>query len=176
MSYVSQTLAENEDVVLRAHFNWTFHVAPTFWFLLGLAPLVVLAAGQNIKEVPFEELKIGYWMSFFSLFIGSILLLNHLIYLWTTEIVVTSFRFVFKTGLIARSTKEVSLNKLEEIQMEQSVLGRVFGYGKIILRGTGVGVIELPNLDNPVELRREIESAKARLRVSSMEEHMGMGD
>ncbi len=176
MSYVSQTLAENEDVVLRAHFNWTFHIGATFWFLLGLAPIIVLATGQNIKDVPFEELKIGYWMSCFTLLIGSILLLNHLIYLWTTEIVVTSFRFVYKTGLIARSTKEVSLNKLEEIQMEQSVLGRIFGYGKIILRGTGVGVIELPNLDNPVELRREIESAKARLRASSMEEHMGMGD
>ncbi len=176
MSYVSQTLAENEDVVLRAHFNWTFHIGPTLWFLLGLAPVIALAAGQNIKDISFEELKIGYWMSLFTLLIGSILLLNHLIYLWTTEIVVTSFRFVYKTGLIARSTKEVSLNKLEEIQMEQSVLGRLFGYGKIILRGTGVGVIELPNLDNPVELRREIESAKARLRVSSMEEHMGMGD
>ncbi len=176
MSYVSQTLADNENIVERAHFNWTFHVGATFWFLLGLLPLLAMIAEQRLLGLSFEELQFGYWGGLFTLVIGSMILLGHLIYLWTTEIVVTTYRFVYKTGLISRSTKEVSLNKIEEIQMEQSVFGRLFGYGRMILRGTGVGVIELPNLDNPVRLRRTIESAKARLRNQTTEERLGDAD
>lgn len=176
MSYVSQTLADNENIVERAHFNWTFHVVTMFWFLLSFVPLIGLIAVQRETNMPFQELQFGYWGSFFCLLIGSLILLAHLVFLWTTEIVVTSYRFVYKTGLVSRSTKEVSLNKIEEIQLEQSVFGRMFGYGRMVLRGTGVGVIELPDLDNPVQLRRTIESAKARLRNLSQDERTGDAD
>jgi uncharacterized membrane protein YdbT with pleckstrin-like domain len=98
---------------------------------------------------------------------GGLILLSHLIVLWTTEIAVTTYRFVYKTGFISRKTQEVSLNKIEEIVLEQSVWGRVFGYGKLTIRGTGVGVIELPDIDNPIEVRRIIELAKAELRRTS---------
>ncbi len=82
----------------------------------------------------------------------------------TTEIVVTTYRFVYKTGLISRNTQEVSLNKIEEITLHQSIWGRILGYGKLVLRGTGVGVIELPNLDNPIYIRKMIENTKSALR------------
>ena len=82
----------------------------------------------------------------------------------TTEIVVTTFRFVYKRGLISRDTKEVSLNKIEEITLHQTIWGRILNYGKLVMRGTGVGVIELPDLDDPIQLRRIIENARSKLR------------
>ncbi|MGV6800623.1 MAG: PH domain-containing protein [bacterium] len=170
MSYVSLTLADDESIITRANFNWTYNVASIFWFTIGLVPLVLFLFGQFYLDKPYQDLKIGYWISFLSAFLGSMILLAHMIELWTTEIVVTTYRFVFKTGLISRDTKEVSLNKLEEISLHQSIWGRIFGYGKLILRGTGVGVIELPNIDSPVELRQVIETAKANLRRTSTEE------
>ncbi|HBK91431.1 MAG TPA: hypothetical protein DDZ68_07155, partial [Parvularcula sp.] len=75
-----------------------------------------------------------------------------------------------------RNTQEVSLNKIEEITLHQSVWGRVFGYGRLILRGTGVGKIELPNVDNPIEIRRVIEMAKADLRKETSEDNRGDDD
>ncbi len=79
----------------------------------------------------------------------------------------TTYRFVFKRGLISRDTQEVSLGKIEEITLHQSIWGRFLGYGQLVLRGTGVGVITLPDLDDPIRLRKIIENAKSALRQDS---------
>jgi len=176
MSYVSKTLADDEHLITRANFNWTYSFWNVFFFLLGLAPLVVFIIGQVITGKSSADLMTGYIAALVAAFFGSLILLLHMVELWTTEIVVTTYRFVYKTGLISRDTKEVSLNKIEEIQLSQSIFGRIFGYGSLILRGTGVGVIELPAIDNPIDLRRTIESAKSNLRRYSRDELSGDAD
>jgi len=164
--YVEKTLASDEEVVHRANFNWTYSFFPVMWFALGAATIVLFFYIQYPAGVPYEELRIGWWFAWTGFGCGTLILLNHLIVLWTTEIVVTTYRFVYKTGLISRNTQEVSLNKIEEITLHQSVWGRLLGYGKLVLRGTGVGVITLPDLDNPIHLRRIIENTKSALRTS----------
>jgi len=166
MSYVKKTLAVNEEIIHRAHFNWTYSFFPVFWFVLGAGSVVFFGYIQYGVGVPLDELRTGWWAAIVAGAAGSIILARHLIILVTTEIVVTTTRFVYKRGLIARDTKEVSLNKIEEITLHQTVLGRIFGYGQLIMRGTGVGVIELPDLDNPINLRRIIENARSSLRAS----------
>ncbi len=168
MSYVAKTLAGGEEIIHRANFNWTYSFFPVMWFSLGAATLALFAYIQFVAKVPFEELRIGWWSAGIAGFAGGMILLNHLIILITTEIVVTTYRFVYKTGLISRNTQEVSLNKIEEITLHQTVMGRFLGFGKLVLRGTGVGVITLPDLDNPINLRRIIENAKSALRTSRL--------
>ena len=162
--YVEKTLAGGEEILHRANFDWTYSFFPMLWFALGGSSVALIFFAQFAAEVPFEELKVGWWSSAVAGVCGAIILLNHLIVLMTTEIVVTTFRFVYKTGLVARHTQEVSLNKIEEITLEQSIWGRFLSYGKLVLRGTGVGVITLPDLDDPIGLRRIIENAKSALR------------
>ncbi|WP_425408683.1 PH domain-containing protein [Hyphococcus sp.] len=167
--YVEKTLAGGEDIIHRANFNWTYSFFPVFWFSLGAASLALIFFVQYAAGVPFEELKVGWWSAGVATACGAIILLNHMIILITTEIVVTTYRFVYKKGLISRDTQEVSLNKIEEITLHQSIWGRFLGYGKLILRGTGVGVITLPDLDNPITLRKIIENAKSALRSDQRE-------
>jgi uncharacterized membrane protein YdbT with pleckstrin-like domain len=81
-----------------------------------------------------------------------------------TEIAVTSDRFVRKTGLIAIRTEEVSLDKIEEVTVVESILGRIFGYGQLHVRGTGMGDIDCRIVDDPVRLRREIQTAREGLK------------
>ncbi|MEZ5919921.1 MAG: PH domain-containing protein [Parvularculaceae bacterium] len=162
--YVEKTLAPGEDIVYRANFNWTYSFFPVFWFALGSAPVVMYLMLQYGQGVPAEDLRAGWYFVGGGFIAGSVILINHMIKLWTTEFVVTNSRFVFKTGLLARHTQEVSLNKIEEIKLQQSVWGRLFGYGSLSLHGTGVGLIKLPNIDNPIHVRRIIETAKADLR------------
>ena len=162
--YVEKTLAGGEEIIHRANFNWTYSFFPVFWFSLGAAVLAMFFFIQYAAEVPFEELRVGWWSAIVAAASGSLILLNHLIILVTTEIVVTTYRFVYKTGLLSRHTQEVSLNKIEEITLNQTVWGRLLGYGQLILRGTGVGVITLPDMDDPIRLRRIIETAKSSLR------------
>ena len=162
--YVEQTLAASEEVIYRANFNWTYSFIPTLWCVIGLSPVLLLALSQFAAGVPFSELMIGWGFAAGAAFVGLLILLFHLIIIWTTEIVVTTFRFVYKRGLIARNTQEVSLNKIEEITLRQSIWGRFFNYGELVMRGTGVGVIKLPAIDNPIQVRKIIENARSKLR------------
>ena len=146
-------------------FQLDVQLFPVFWFSLGAAPLAMFFFIQFAAEVPFDELRFGWYSAITAAAAGSLILINHVIVLITTEIAVTTFRFVFKTGLVSRHTQEVSLNKIEEITLHQTVWGRLLSYGKLVLRGTGVGVITLPDLDDPIRLRRIIENAKSALRT-----------
>jgi len=167
--YVEKTLAGGEEILHRANFNWTYSFFPVMWFAMGAASVALIFFTQFAAEVPFENLRTAWWSALTGLTAGSLILLNHIVILVTTEIVVTTYRFVFKRGLVSRNTQEVSLSKIEEITLQQSVWGRILSYGKLVLRGTGVGVIELPDLDDPIGLRKIIENAKSALREDQRE-------
>ena len=92
--------------------------------------------------------------------LGIFIAFERLIKKWTTEIVVTNYRFIVKTGWIARQTQEVSLDKIEEINLKQTFWGRVWGYGTLNVRGTGIGDIQLPNIDDPVHLHKALQDAR----------------
>lgn len=165
--YVEKTLASDEKIVYEANFNWTFNVEAWMWVVVGALTMLFYVWMQFSVGIPFRDLIVGWWLAGASLGFAMLLLIVHYIYLYTTEIIVTTFRLVFKTGWISRNTQEVSLNKIEEVTLDQSIWGRLFGFGKLVIRGTGVGVIDLPNLDNPIEVRKIIENARANLRQGS---------
>ena len=58
---------------------------------------------------------------------------------WTTEIDVTNRRIVYKCGLIKRHTVEMNMDKVESVDVDQSIFGRLLNYGDITIRGTGEG-------------------------------------
>lgn len=134
MSYVKETLGADESVVYTAEFHWLYTFGAILWMTVGLI-----------------------------IIIGPIIGIAMLIRKWTTEMAVTSRRFIYKRGWIARHTEEITLGKIEEINLNQSMLGRLFGYGQLRLSGTGVGEISLPAIDDPLGLRRAIDAAKAKL-------------
>lgn len=72
---------------------------------------------------------------------------------WSTEVVITSDRLIYKRGWIARHVEEIGLNRMEEVVLDQTVIGRLLGYGRIVVAGTGRGIIRLPGwLADPVVL------------------------
>jgi len=79
----------------------------------------------------------------------------------TTEIAVTSERLVYKKGLIARHVGELNIDRIEGVSVRQGVLGRMLGFGRVCIRGMGVGEVLLPPIEEPIEFRRAIQKAKA---------------
>jgi uncharacterized membrane protein YdbT with pleckstrin-like domain len=75
---------------------------------------------------------------------------------WTTEIDVTDRRIVYKRGFIRRHTVEMNMDKVESVDVDQSILGRMLNYGDITIRGTGVGIEPLHNIDAPLEFRNQV--------------------
>ncbi len=75
---------------------------------------------------------------------------------WTTETDVTTLRVVHKTGFISRETFEMSLDKVESVDVDQSVFGRIFGWGDITIRGVGEGVERIRMIGSPLQFRNHI--------------------
>lgn len=93
--------------------------------------------------------------------IGLVVAIPMMIRKWTTEIGVTSHRFVEKKGLIALNTSEVALPNIEGVKVEQGIWGRLLGYGHLRIEGTGVDAVEIPDIANPVAFRAALETAKS---------------
>jgi uncharacterized membrane protein YdbT with pleckstrin-like domain len=74
----------------------------------------------------------------------------------TTEIVVTDKRIIHKVGLIARQTEEMNISKIETVEVEQGIFGRIFDYGTVLIIGVGASWEPLKFVASPLELRNAI--------------------
>lgn len=127
MSYVSLTLAPREVVLARGQFHWTYSFMSWAWLLL---------AG---------------W-----LLIGIAVFFSRQMRKWTTELVVTNRRFIYKRGFISRRTDEFNAARIHAITLEQSLLGRILGYGTLNVRGVDIGDFGLPAIAKPIEFRKAL--------------------
>src|SRR5580698_2720361 len=75
---------------------------------------------------------------------------------WTTETDVTNLRVVHKTGFIKRRTFEMSLDKVESVDVDQSILGRLLNYGNVTVRGVGEGAETIHTIASPLDFRNHI--------------------
>ncbi|MEW6766506.1 MAG: PH domain-containing protein [Pseudomonadota bacterium] len=75
---------------------------------------------------------------------------------WTTETDVTNMRVVHKEGFIKRRTFEMSLDKVESVDVDQSIPGRIFGWGDVTIRGVGEGKEVIKFIGSPIEFRNHI--------------------
>jgi uncharacterized membrane protein YdbT with pleckstrin-like domain len=78
----------------------------------------------------------------------------------TTEIAITTSRLIYKRGLVARYVGEISIDRIEGVNVLQGFWGRIFDYGRVVVRGMGVGEVILPPLSRPVIFRKAIEKAR----------------
>jgi uncharacterized membrane protein YdbT with pleckstrin-like domain len=75
---------------------------------------------------------------------------------WTTETDVTNLRVVHKTGFIKRRTFEMSLDKVESVDVNQSILGRILNYGDVTILGVGEGKETIRTIASPLAFRNFI--------------------
>tara|TARA_B100001248_G_scaffold249269_1_gene222333 strand:+ start:401 stop:808 length:408 start_codon:yes stop_codon:yes gene_type:complete len=131
MSYVEKTIGKNETIIYRVEFHWTYSLI-AFLYLLVLG--IVL--------------------------IGIFIFLKMMINKWTTERVLTNERYIQKIGWIRRDTEEISLDRVEEVNLTQSLLGRIFGFGTVDLSGTGSGKIILKYIDEPLVFQKHLNNQR----------------
>lgn len=86
--------------------------------------------------------------------LGLILWLVVFIRYKTTELAFTNKRVIAKFGFVSRRTFELNTNKIESVQVEQSVLGRIFDYGTLVISGAGNPQAPILGISKPMEFRR----------------------
>ncbi len=75
-----------------------------------------------------------------------------------TELGVTNKRVICKTGIISRKSEEMKLASIETVEIDQGILGRIFGYGNIHISGRGISDVVLRAVKDPMAVKRAIES------------------
>ncbi len=105
-----------------------------------------------------------HWTVFVSLKALLTLFISPLVARATSEFAVTNRRVIIKVGLVSRKTVELNLEKVESIGVEQSVLGRILGYGTIVVVGTGGTKEPFLHIADPMGFRRAVNLATEALR------------
>jgi uncharacterized membrane protein YdbT with pleckstrin-like domain len=72
---------------------------------------------------------------------------------------VTNRRVIYKKGLVRRQTNEMNMDKVESVQVKQSIVGRILDYGTVTILGTGEGFETLRTIASPIALRNSITGA-----------------
>ena len=113
--------------------------------------------GHLIKdESVVHETKL-HWVIFFTW--KSILTLTIYAWMkrWLSEFVITNRRIVIKEGFIARRTFEMNLSKIETVNVDQTVMGRILNYGSITIIGTGGTTETFHNISRPMIFRQRFQ-------------------
>jgi uncharacterized membrane protein YdbT with pleckstrin-like domain len=150
VSYVKSVLQPGESIRAIGKLHWIIF---TRAFVLLAAGLVLLIYGGTLSQRLGRLVELVGWLA---LALGVLALLHAWFIRWITELAVTNYRVIYKRGFLSRYTVEMHMNKIETIDVEQSILGRLLGFGTIRLRGTGQGIENLRQIAAPLELRSAI--------------------
>jgi uncharacterized membrane protein YdbT with pleckstrin-like domain len=152
MRYVRRVLQPGETIVYTTKLHWIVFSRAIFLLIICVV-LAIAAWSQTDKQNISLALAIAAAIfvllalaSAFSAFVRRV----------TTELAITDRRVIYKVGLISRHTIEMNRRQVESVDVDQSIFGRMIGYGTIIIRGTGGSLEPMRQIDSPLTFRNYI--------------------
>jgi uncharacterized membrane protein YdbT with pleckstrin-like domain len=149
MSYVQRVLQPGEEIRHVASIHWIVYWPGTLTLIVAIVIYGYAHIGQHATgflDVVAAAVTI----------VALVLLFREWFNWWNTEIAVTNRRIIYKEGFIRRNTVEMHMDKVESVDVRQSILGRLLDYGDVELKGTGSGFEPLKTISAPLELRNHI--------------------
>jgi len=154
--YIDEILQPGEKVLYSTNAHWIFFLPAIIgWILVGVFLVLsgVVPAGPSaliclslaaIAAIAALYKTVTAWF-----------------HRWTTETDVTNFRVVHKTGFVQRQTFEMSVDKVESVDVNQTILGRILNYGDVTVLGVGEGGKTLDTIASPLAFRNAITARPA---------------
>jgi hypothetical protein len=153
--YLRKTLLPDESSVREARFSWVYTAQA--WLLWAMCAL----AGYGLQQLSSRYLgQSSIHILAFTSAIGFWLFLSMMMKKWTTEIILTTQRLIYKRGFFFVKVVEVDIEQLASDIVEQSLLGRILDYGEIHIRCIEAPDIYLPPIRRPYEFRNALEQQK----------------
>jgi uncharacterized membrane protein YdbT with pleckstrin-like domain len=142
-----------EHIVYRGKLHWVIFLWPIIWFIVAIA---LFKIGGNAAAVG------GLFILIVAIAAG----IHPFVKYITSEFGITNKRIIVKVGFIRRKSLEILLNKVEGIQVNQGVLGRIMGFGSITVTGTGGTKDPFRTIRAPFEFRKKAQEQIASVQDS----------
>jgi len=152
MRYVRRVLQPGETIVYSTKLHWRVYIQA---ILLVIACIIIAGAAVATNDNQGISLAFGIAAVIFALLALSAGL-RAFIRRATTELAVTDHRVIYKSGLLSRHTIEMNRDKVESVDVDQSLLGRILGYGTVVVRGTGGSLEPIRMISDPLTFRSHI--------------------
>jgi hypothetical protein len=147
-SYTTATLQANERPLHHTTIHWMALMGSIFGAGLALIFIVPIAM--------FASWKAYYW-AWLLLLIPVGILVAAAVGVKTSELVITDRRVLIKVGVIRRHTFEMFISKIESVAVYQGMMGRIFNYGTVEIRGTGGSAESFATIAAPLQFRDAIQ-------------------
>ena len=131
-SYIENALVSGERIVHSGRTSWwsVWHLT-----LFGFLLLPAFGIGLVLWGIAYVRIK-------------------------STEIAITTKRLIVKHGFIGRTTIEINLNRVESIQVDQTMFGRLLDFGTLVISGTGASHAPLVGIAEPMAFRKAFMEAQ----------------
>jgi uncharacterized membrane protein YdbT with pleckstrin-like domain len=149
--YIDDILQPGEKVLYSTNAHWVFYL-PAIAAWIVAAVLLVLSRATTTDGIVLLCLLAAAVVALVAL----CWTITAWFHRWTTETDVTNLRVVHKTGFIKRRTIEMSLDKVESVDVNQSILGRLLNYGDVTIKGVGEGRETIRTIASPLAFRNFI--------------------
>jgi len=148
MSYVDNHLLPNETVIYKTTLHWKVYVWPVVISALVCVPLLVLALRGEHKPLAAAPALV------IAVLVGAAFVRRR-----SCEYAVTNKRVIVKVGVMQSRSVELLLGKVEGITVTQGLMGKVFGYGEIVITGSGGTREPFTGIQAPFDFRRAVQAA-----------------
>jgi uncharacterized membrane protein YdbT with pleckstrin-like domain len=149
--YIDDILQPGEKVLYSTNAHWVFYLSAIGAWIAALVLLVLSRTTTTeglillcLSAAAVVALAALYWTA------------KAWFHRWTTETDVTNLRVVHKSGFIKRRTFEMALDKVESVDVNQSILGRILNYGDVTILGVGEGKETISTIASPLDFRNHI--------------------
>jgi uncharacterized membrane protein YdbT with pleckstrin-like domain len=154
--YIDEILQPGEKVLYSTNAHWIYFL-PSILGWIAAAVFLVLSGIVPAGPPVLVCLSLAVIAALVALFKTATAWFHR----WTTETDVTNFRVVHKTGFVKRQTFEMSVDKVESVDVNQSILGRLLNYGDVTVLGVGEGGKTLDMIASPLSFRNAITARPA---------------
>jgi uncharacterized membrane protein YdbT with pleckstrin-like domain len=149
--YIDGILQPGEKVLYSTNAHWMFYLPAIAAWLVAVV-LFILTRATTIEGVILLCLTLSAVVALVALYWTA----KAWFHRWTTETDVTNLRVVHKTGFIRRRTFEIALDKIESVDVNQSILGRILNFGDVTIMGVGEGRETIRTIAAPLQFRNNI--------------------
>jgi uncharacterized membrane protein YdbT with pleckstrin-like domain len=130
VTYMEESLSTGEQIVALFRLHWFSKLPMVLWIVLAIPTL-----GLTLFLALYEYLRLRF-----------------------IEQGVTNKRVILKTGIVSRRTEEMKLSSIETVEIDQGIVGRLFGFGTVKVTGRGISDVVFARIDDPMAVKRQIES------------------